>query len=77
MPSEEIWYIVKQASEECKIISGQALEASKQTESSPSDKLGQPSEPEHLMQWGPFETQNQAIAKRIGLIRAGKCQPAK
>ncbi|CAN1213097.1 hypothetical protein TUMEXPCC7403_23030 [Tumidithrix helvetica PCC 7403] len=25
--------------------------------------------------WGPFATQGEAIAKRIGLIRAGKCQP--
>lgn len=25
--------------------------------------------------WGPFENQQQAIAKRVGLIRAGKCQP--
>jgi hypothetical protein len=26
-------------------------------------------------QWGPFKTQGEAIAKRVGLIRAGKCQP--
>ncbi len=26
-------------------------------------------------QWGPYETRDEAIAKRIGLIRAGKCQP--
>ncbi|MCU0565768.1 MAG: hypothetical protein MUF49_04135 [Oculatellaceae cyanobacterium Prado106] len=25
--------------------------------------------------WGPFETQGEAIARRVGLIRAGKCQP--
>jgi hypothetical protein len=25
--------------------------------------------------WGPFDSQGQAIAKRVGLIRAGKCQP--
>ncbi len=25
--------------------------------------------------WGPFTTQDQAIAARIGLIRSGKCQP--
>ncbi|MEM8503438.1 MAG: DDE transposase family protein [Cyanobacteria bacterium P01_D01_bin.1] len=80
MPSEECWYIVKQSSEECKIISGQAFEeafeASKQTQSSLSAGSEPPSESEQLMHWGPFETQNQAIAKRVGLIRAGKCQPA-
>lgn len=25
--------------------------------------------------WGPFESQQEAIARRVGLIRAGKCQP--
>jgi hypothetical protein len=25
--------------------------------------------------WGPYSTRDEAIAKRIGLIRAGKCQP--
>ena len=25
--------------------------------------------------WGPYNSQVDAIAKRIGLIRAGKCQP--
>jgi hypothetical protein len=25
--------------------------------------------------WGPFSDRSTAIAKRIGLIRAGKCQP--
>lgn len=25
--------------------------------------------------WGPFTSQQEAIAKKIGLIRAGKCQP--
>ncbi|MGF1520759.1 MAG: hypothetical protein ACFBSF_00380 [Leptolyngbyaceae cyanobacterium] len=26
--------------------------------------------------WGPFESQGDAIARRVGLIRAGKCKPA-
>lgn len=25
--------------------------------------------------WGPFPSQSEAIAKRVGLIRAGLCQP--
>jgi hypothetical protein len=25
--------------------------------------------------WGPYPTRDEAIAKKIGLIRAGKCQP--
>ena len=25
--------------------------------------------------WGPFASQGEAVARRVGLIRAGKCQP--
>jgi hypothetical protein len=25
--------------------------------------------------WGPYGSQQEAIAKRVGLIRAGKCRP--
>ncbi|MEM9808651.1 MAG: DDE transposase family protein [Cyanobacteria bacterium P01_D01_bin.56] len=25
--------------------------------------------------WGPFSSQTEAIAKRVGLIRSGKCLP--
>lgn len=59
--SAEGWYIVKQEAEQCQIISAQALNAL---------------EGQSLQRWGPFKTQSQAIAKRVGLIRAGKCQPA-
>lgn len=30
---------------------------------------------EVVEQWGPFLSQEEAIARRVGLIRAGKCQP--
>jgi hypothetical protein len=30
---------------------------------------------ESEQKWGPFNSQEEAIAKRVGLIRAGKCQP--
>ncbi len=26
-------------------------------------------------QWGPFASEAEAIARRVGLIRSGKCQP--
>jgi hypothetical protein len=29
----------------------------------------------HAQKWGPYTTESEAIAKRVGLIRAGKCQP--
>jgi hypothetical protein len=25
--------------------------------------------------WGPYDSQGEAITKRVGLIRAGKCRP--
>ncbi|ACK73379.1 conserved hypothetical protein [Gloeothece citriformis PCC 7424] len=25
--------------------------------------------------WGPFKSESEAIAHRVGLIRGGKCQP--
>lgn len=53
------WYVVKIASENCQIVSGSELEEM----------------PEMTEKWGPYRTQGEAIAKRIGLIRAGKCQP--
>ncbi|MGK7937784.1 MAG: hypothetical protein AB4206_18625 [Xenococcaceae cyanobacterium] len=31
--------------------------------------------PETKSSWGPFDSQAEAIAKRVGLIRAGKCKP--
>ena len=31
--------------------------------------------PPNLTSWGEFATREEAIAKRVGLIRAGKCQP--
>jgi hypothetical protein len=57
------WYVVKQENGQCTIV--------------PTDQLPTPqaeaSQPES---WGPFESQTAAIARRVGLIRAGKCQPA-
>ncbi|WP_072044918.1 DDE transposase family protein [Aliterella atlantica] len=35
-----------------------------------SDNQGQTAE-----HWGPFASKEEAIARRVGLIRAGKCQP--
>ena len=33
------------------------------------------SPPTEVPHWGPFATQQEAISKRVGLIRARKCQP--
>lgn len=62
MNTLQSWYIVKRNNEQCEIIQNQEADE-KQT-------------PDVVQRWGPFETQQEAIASRVGLIRAGKCQPA-
>ncbi|MCC5618885.1 DDE transposase family protein [Nostoc sp. CHAB 5836] len=60
MNTSQNWYIVKRSGGNCEII--------------PSDQVGDDNV-EVIEQWGPFSSQEEAIARRIGLIRAGKCQP--
>lgn len=55
------WYVVKQADGSCAIAAAADL---------PAAPVDVPVE-----QWGPFDSQGEAIARRVGLIRAGKCQP--
>lgn len=64
MSESEQWYIVKQAEGQCRIVTAQELEVA-QTNEKPSEE-----------QWGPFDSEGEAIARRIGLIRSGKCKPA-
>ncbi|MEM1250846.1 MAG: hypothetical protein AAGI69_00340 [Cyanobacteria bacterium P01_H01_bin.21] len=54
------WHIVQQSSGQCKIID--------QTEFSQITNSPQT--------WGPFTSRTEAIAKRVGLIRAGQCLPS-
>lgn len=61
MTNTQSWYIVKQSDGHCDII--------------PSDRTTQEQNSELQERWGPFTTQEEAFARRIGLIRAGKCQP--
>lgn len=56
------WYVVKQPVGYCDIISTETVEVNGQEQTSQDI-------------WGPFPTQAEAIARRVGLIRAGKCQP--
>ena len=55
------WYIVKCPSGNCKII--------------PTNEVLKEDERENTQKWGPFTSQEEAIVRRVGLIRAGKCQP--
>jgi hypothetical protein len=66
----ERWYVIKQADGRCTIAS-----ISPRSEAEHGE-IESPTLDEDLEKWGPYTTQAEAIARRIGLIRAGKCAPA-
>ncbi|HIK28443.1 MAG: DDE transposase family protein [Oscillatoriaceae bacterium SKW80] len=61
MEAAQKWYIVKNIEGTCEIL--------------PSQKVENQDDPNIVERWGPFQTPEEAIARRVGLIRAGKCQP--
>lgn len=62
MDNTQKWYIVKRTAQPCEIL--------------PSTEVEGENDPTIVERWGPFDSQQDAIARRVGLIRAGKCQPA-
>jgi len=60
MENTQNWYIVKQEGGQCEIV---------------SEEIFDPKQAPNVEHWGPFASQPDAIARRVGLIRAGKCQP--
>lgn len=65
--SETPWYILKHRNGQCEIGQIELAEGSAPGEEA-EDKAP-------IEQWGPFESQDDATAHRVGLIRAGKCLP--
>lgn len=63
MSPAETWYIVKQPTGHCAIVPAHQLDPTAASRSAHE-------------QWGPYDSETEAIARRVGLIRAGKCQPA-
>ncbi|HEY9763991.1 MAG TPA: hypothetical protein V6D07_15780 [Trichocoleus sp.] len=59
--SANTWYIVQTESGSCEIISAALLQ--------------DPADSTDTQKWGPFTSQKDAIARRVGLIRSGKCKP--
>ncbi|MEL6224159.1 MAG: DDE transposase family protein [Cyanobacteria bacterium J06627_8] len=57
---KQSWYIVQRDPGHCDIVSSVETDMGNE----------QPSQ-----WWGPFDSEGEAIAKRVGLIRAGKCKP--
>lgn len=64
MTNSEAWYVVKQPDGHCEIIQLDAAQ--------PPPAAENGTDPER---WGPFDSQGQAIARRVGLIRSGRCNP--
>lgn len=65
MSNENAWYVVKQPNGSCEILPDTEIATSKSDNQSPDS----------AQFWGPFGSRSEAIARRVGLIRAGKCQP--
>jgi hypothetical protein len=63
-PASEKWFISKLADGTCEIIKSDRQDSQDPAEIDTSVET-----------WGAFASQGEAIAKRVGLIRAGKCQP--
>lgn len=57
----QIWYIVKHTAGNCEIL--------------PSAQTPRENEPAVEERWGSFNSPDEALARRVGLIRAGKCKP--
>ena len=75
MSDIETWYVVKQRNGQCSILLDSDVEVP-QVEPLQVELLQKGNEPSSLERWGPYASQQEAIARRVGLIRAGKCQPA-
>ncbi len=59
MSDAKFWYVIKLEDETCSIESFDT----EQTKTPERER------------WGSFKNEQEAIAKKIGLIRAGKCKP--
>lgn len=59
--NSQTWYIVKRPQGSCDIV--------------PAEQIEQKEDPNIHERWGPFASPDEAIARRVGLIRTGKCRP--
>lgn len=64
------WYVVKLTEGHCDIWTHAQLEQQIDPGALEATTKGPPTE-----YWGPFASQAEAIARRVGLIRAHKCKP--
>ncbi len=57
----EGWYVVQSDAESCEVLSAESVSREQLQDRRPM--------------WGPYATQAEAIARRVGLIRSGKYNP--
>lgn len=57
----EGWYVVQGEDGSCQVLSAESVSRERLQDQRPI--------------WGPYATQDEAIARRVGLIRSGKCNP--
>ncbi|HSM83859.1 MAG TPA: hypothetical protein VLS96_19370 [Nodosilinea sp.] len=57
----EGWYVVQGPAGDCDVLSAEHISRDQLQDGRPM--------------WGPYATQQEAIARRVGLIRSGKCNP--
>lgn len=71
MPSDETsWYIIQQDTGHCEIYPGGEVDHGVLSMADGEEAV------ENTPKiWGPFASEGEAIARRVGLIRAGKCKP--
>ena len=59
-PSADGWLIVKTEAGNCEILPVEEITTERRAQA---------------QTWGPYPSQGEAIAKRVGLIRSGQCDP--
>jgi hypothetical protein len=62
MEDTQKWYIIKLQDGHCEILPNEQI-------------AGENQDINIVEKWGPLASKEEAIARRVGLIRAGKCQP--
>ncbi|WP_319421076.1 hypothetical protein [Pleurocapsa sp. FMAR1] len=63
MSDKQFWYVIKQEDGNCEVADFE------------QPQTNTPKQESSRQHWGSFASEQEAIAKKIGLIRAGKCKP--
>lgn len=73
MSDRHSWFIVQCSDGTCDIVPESEMPPELLDPS--ADSIETETESPSPKSWGPFADEGEAIARRVGLIRAGKCKP--